>query len=84
MPLVPTATPDAEKLTRLLQERGWTMTYLARRIGRNPGSIWNIANGKENVSVKFIRQMARELGVRTIDISDWDDHEDAPAEALAS
>ena len=68
---VPTAKPDGAKIRELIRERG-TVAAFARRLGRHPQSFWDIANPNRdlNVSMTFLRQIARELGVKLSDISD--------------
>jgi hypothetical protein len=71
---VPTAKADGAKIRELIRERG-TVAAFARKIGRHPQSFWDIANPNRdmNVSITFLRQIARELGVRLSDISDASD-----------
>ena len=88
MPPLPTAQPDGPKIHRLIKERGYSVTDFARRIGRHPQSIWVITGRADRpvASTRFIRQIARELGVKPSDISDMaDDIESDPEpKALAS
>jgi plasmid maintenance system antidote protein VapI len=80
MPNVPTAIPDGPKIRELIRERGYSVTGFARRLGRHPQAIWNITGYEPPTSEKFIRQIARELGVRPSDISDMSEPEPkAPA-----
>lgn len=82
MPPLPIAQPDGPEIRRLIRERGYSVTDFARKIGRHPQSIWVITgrSDKPPASQKFIRQIARELGVRPCDISDMpDDGETAEA-----
>ena len=73
---VPTAKADGAKIRELIRERG-TVAAFARKVGRHPQSFWDIANPNRdlNVSITFLRQIARELGVRLSDISDASDDE---------
>jgi IS30 family transposase len=87
MPPVPTAKPDGPKIHALIRERGYSVTDFARRLARHPQSIWVITGRTDRpvASKKFIRQIARELGVRPSEISDMEDDDDAQEpEALAS
>jgi hypothetical protein len=70
MPNVPTAIPDGPKIHALIRERGYSVTGFARRLARHPQSIWNITGYEPPTSIAFLRQIARELGVRLSDISD--------------
>ena len=75
MPPVPTAQPDGVKIHALIKQRDsepWAVERFGRRIGRHPQSIWNLIQGR-TAGVVFLRQVARELGVRPSDISDMDD-----------
>jgi hypothetical protein len=75
MPNVPTATPDGPKIRGLIRERGYSVTGFARRLARHPQSIWTITGQEPPTSEKFIRQIARELGVKPSDISDMPDED---------
>jgi hypothetical protein len=75
MPLVPTARPDGPKIRGLIRERGYSVTDFARRLARHPQSIWTITGQEPPTSKKFIRQIARELGVKPSDISDMPDED---------
>lgn len=77
---VPTAKADGAKIRELIRERG-TVAAFARRLGRHPQSFWDIANPNRdlNVSITFLRQIARELGVKPSDISDLPDDESEAA-----
>ena len=72
----PRAKADGAKIRELIRERG-TVAAFARKLGRHPQSFWDIANPNRdlNVSVTFLRQIARELGVKLSDISDASDDE---------
>jgi hypothetical protein len=75
MPPVPTAQPDGVKIHALIKARDgetYAVERFARRIGRHPHSIWNLIQGR-NAGTAFLRQVARELGVRPSEISDMDD-----------
>jgi hypothetical protein len=72
MPPVPTAQPDGAKIRALIKQRDsepWAVERFGRRIGRHPASIWNLIQGR-TAGTLFLRQVARELGVRPCDISD--------------
>ncbi len=74
MPPVPTASPDGPAIRRLIRERGYTVTGFARKLGRHPDSIWTMCSTrKPPTGIVFIRQIARELGVKPSDISDMED-----------
>jgi len=78
MPAVPTATPDREKIRKLIWDRGYTITDFARKIGLQPQSVWEIT-GRTPKPVgisKYLRPIARGLRVRVSDISDWAGDED--------
>jgi hypothetical protein len=63
--------PDSAKIRALIWERGHSIAGFARMIGRPPRSMWNLLYGPRPASVAFIRQIARGLGVKVGDISDW-------------
>lgn len=80
MPPVPTALPDGPVIHQLIRERGYTVTGLARKLGRHPQSIWVMCGPRRPpTSHAFLRQIARELGVRPSEISDMDDDESEAA-----
>jgi transcriptional regulator with XRE-family HTH domain len=81
MPVVATAKPDGAKIRALIKERGYTVTEFARKIGRARQSIWNIAGYELPVSITFLRQIARELGVKVSEISDWTGDGDMESDA---
>jgi hypothetical protein len=75
MPPVPTAQPDGIKIHALIKARDsetYAVERFGRRIGRHPQSIWNLIQGR-TAGTLFLRQVARELGVRPCDISDMPD-----------
>jgi hypothetical protein len=77
MPPVPTAQPDGAKIRALIKARDsepWAVERFGRRIGRHPQSIWNLIQGR-TAGTAFLRQVARELGVRPGDISDMPDED---------
>ena len=82
MPPVPTATPDRVKIREMIRERG-TVAAFARKLGRHPQSLFDLANTSRqmDVSVTFLRQIARELGVKVSDISDWTGDDDSESDA---
>ena len=88
MPPVPIAQPDGPEIRRLIRARGYSVTDFARRLGRHPQSIWVITGRADRpaASTRFIRQLARELGVKPSDISDMPDDTGSEPEpkALAS
>ena len=73
MSFVPMCHPDGELIRKLIYQRGHTMAGFARKIGRpqSAGSIRNICSGRTDVSVEFMRQIARGLRVKVSAISDW-------------
>jgi hypothetical protein len=83
MPLVPTAKPDGPRIRELIRDRGYSVTDFARRLARHPQAIWNITGYEPPTSEKFIRQIARELGVRPSDISDMTDEDVSDPEPKA-
>jgi hypothetical protein len=78
---IPIAQPDGPKIRALIIERYPELTHaqavrqVARKISRHPHSIYVITgrSDKPAASQTFIRQLARELGVRPSEISDMDD-----------
>jgi hypothetical protein len=77
MPPVPTAQPDGVKIHALIKARdseAWAVERFGRRIGRHPHSIWNLIQGR-TAGKAFLRQVARELGVKPSDISDMPDED---------
>jgi hypothetical protein len=77
MPPVPTAQPDGIKIHALIKARDsetYAVERFGRRIGRHPQSIWNLIQGR-TAGTLFLRQVARELGVRPSDISDMPDED---------
>jgi hypothetical protein len=75
MPPVPTAQPDGIKIHALIKARDsetYAVERFGRRIGRHPQSIWNLIQGR-TAGTLFLKQVARELGVRPCDISDMPD-----------
>ena len=84
----PIAQPDGPKIRELILERypklthGQAIRLLASKINRHPHSIYVITgrSDKPAASKAFIRQLARELGVRPSEISDMDDDIESDAE----
>ena len=73
MPDIPTAIPDRAKIRALIWERGYSISGLARKIGRPPATLWAITGGQPRpTGVPLLRQIAHGLNVRISDISDWD------------
>ncbi len=85
---IPIAQPDGPKIRALIIERYPELTHaqavrqLARKISRHPHSIYVITgrSDKPAASRTFIRQLARELGVRPSEISDMDDDTESEPE----
>ena len=75
---VPTPMPDRPKIKALIWERGYSINEFARKIGRKPGSLYAITGGwcDRPTSITFLRQVARGLGVKISDISDWTGDDD--------
>jgi len=81
MPPVPIAQPNGVKIHALIKARDsepYAVERFGRRIGRHPQSIWNLIQGR-NAGTAFLRQVARELGVRPSDISDMPNDIEVPA-----
>ncbi len=82
MPPIPTAIPDRTKIRALTWERGYSISGLARKIGRPPATLWAITGGKPRpTGVPLLRQIAHGLSVRVSDISDWDGDDDTESDA---
>jgi hypothetical protein len=82
MPPVQTAKPDGAKIRELMQARGYTgVTHFARAISRPRQSIWNIIGYEPQTSLWYLRQIARGLGARVSDISDWTGDDDTESDA---
>ena len=63
------------RISRILQERGWSQAELARKSGVTRQAIWNIINGQDP-SLALLRRLAAELGVTESDLlegSPWND-----------
>lgn len=94
MPDVPTAIPDRVKIRALIRARGYSVTDVARKIGRPPGTLFAITGrAPRPTGVTLLRQLADALStparpVRVGDICDFtgdDDIDSEPEpEALAS
>ena len=55
-----------------MKARGYSgVTSFADAIGRPRQSIWNIVGYEPPTGLAFLRQIARGLGVKVSDISDW-------------
>ena len=88
MATLPIAQPDGPKIRALIIERypelshAQAVRHVARKISRHPQSIYVIEGraDKPAASKTFIRQLARELGVRPSEISDMDDDSESDAE----
>ena len=88
---IPIAQPDGPKIRALIIERHPGLSHaqavrlIARKISRHPASIYVIEgrSDKPAASKTFIRQLARELGVRPSDISDMEDDTESGAETKA-
>jgi hypothetical protein len=71
MPPVQTAKPDGAKIRELVEAQYGGVTHFARAISRPRQSIWNIVGYEPQTGLVFLGQIARGLGVRVSDISDW-------------
>lgn len=60
----------AQKIQRLIQERGWIPADLARHAGINRDVVSTTLNGKSFPSKASLEAMARALGVKANDLSD--------------
>jgi transcriptional regulator with XRE-family HTH domain len=67
----PGLTPDGQKIKRLRVGHGWTGPQLAAQIGRHPESVRRAEAGRP-ISDVFASRLARALGVRMSDITDYD------------
>ncbi len=72
----PTARPDGKKIRQLIWERGYQVTEFGRMIGVPRQTIWNTVATSRPTGIRLLKDIARGLGVRTIDISDWEDDGD--------
>lgn len=85
MSLVPTAQPDPQKIRALIWARGHSQADFARMIGRPPRTLYALLNDRppRPAGIPLIRQIARGLGVKPSEISDWtgDDGESEPETA---
>ena len=85
MPDVPTALPDKAKVRALIRARGYSITDVARKIGRPPASLFAITGRTRPTSVTLLRQVASALStparpVKVSDISDWTGDDDTESE----
>ena len=80
---VPIAQPDPRKIRALIWQSGHSQADFARMIGRPPRTLYSILNDRPtpNASVPLIRQIARGLGVKPSDISDWTGDDDIESDA---
>jgi len=76
MARTPTARPDGRKIRQLIWDTGYPLTEFARRTGIPRQTIWNICATSRPTGIRLLKDIARGLGVRTIDISDWEDDGD--------
>lgn len=83
---VPTATPDGQKIRQLIWERGYSIADFARLINQRPAAqtLYNVVSKNQRISVAYVRNIARGLGVQPSDISDWTGDDDIEPAALAS
>jgi len=54
----------AELISRLMQEKGVTRTELARRIGRSKGFVTQVLNGRHNMTLRTLADLAWALDSR--------------------
>jgi transcriptional regulator with XRE-family HTH domain len=65
MPVIPTFTPDGEKIRKLRIERGLSPTELATEIRRHPQTIRRIEGGRQSrVGELLISQIATALDTK--------------------
>jgi hypothetical protein len=83
MPDIPTALPDKVKVRALIRARGYSITDVARKIGRPPATLFAITGRStpKPTGVTILRQLADALStparpVRVGDISDWTGDDD--------
>jgi hypothetical protein len=80
MAKIPSCQPDGPKLRALIFKTGRSVPEFARSVGRNPRSVWGILSRGDRASITFMRPIARGLGVKVSDISDWTGDDDIAPE----
>lgn len=80
MTRVPVCQPDGPKIRALIWDAGFSVAGYARSVGRNPGSLAGIVYKRHRASIEFMRPVARGLGVRLCDISNWTGPEESQPE----
>jgi transposase-like protein len=87
MPDIPTALPDKARVRALIRARGYSITDVARKIGRPPATLFAITGRStpKPTGVTILRQLAEALStparpVRVSDISDWTGDDDIESE----
>lgn len=75
-------TPDGPKIRRLRVDMGLTAAQLALRVGSHPKTVMAIEAGARRFSDVAASRIAKALGVRISDISDYED--DDASQAFAS
>ena len=87
MPPVETARPDGPKIRQLIRTNGYSVSGLARTIGRHPQTLSDVVRGRQaSVSLPLLFQIARALHVKPQEISDYtaDTGSEPEPKALAS
>jgi DNA-binding XRE family transcriptional regulator len=74
-------TPDGPKIRRLRLERGLTAAQLAPRVPLHPKTLMAIEAANKSLSEVAASRLAKLLGVRMSDITDYDDS-DSGAEKI--
>lgn len=70
MSLRSTYRPDSERLLRLIEDRGETITEFAASLGRHPGTFWNIKSGNQQfMSKAFALQLSAAFGKPVCDFT---------------
>jgi transcriptional regulator with XRE-family HTH domain len=69
MPPVPTVAPNSSEIQEIREERGLTRPALARIIGCNPQTVWNVECKSIRVSKTMLSRFAIALGVKVARIT---------------
>jgi transcriptional regulator with XRE-family HTH domain len=69
-------TPRGQEIRRLRVALGLTAAQLAPRVGLHPKSLMQTESKNRRISDVTASRLARALGVRMSDISDWDGDDD--------
>jgi putative transcriptional regulator len=57
----------SNKITELRQQKGWSQSELAKRLGVTRSHINKIEKGKTNASIALLERIAKEFGVSVKD-----------------